>query len=214
LRQQIGRIRYPFEALLSLNVAFIFKLTSAETSHSSYETGLRLALNRYLHLPPYDNFGAYTAFLTLAFGWGVCFFAVLRLCSKIPGADSVLVWAGGFLSLGALPAYCLYVFRRYEVLRVQPNPSHTLFLTELFLTGTCVALYLYGRWPIPSGWSVGLLIMHHAIWGWLLLSLYLWSRWFLYVIPVSGACASLLWAVYTSSRRVARAHSGVKTCIQ
>ena len=177
------------QAALSLNVALA--LTSGVLRGDGvFVPFVKFAslLNRTLGLGAMNATGGYLAFLVYVVVLALLLIFVLLLLKNAAIAGLILIYAAGFLAVGAGPATWFYIVH-----------WHGWYPIEVGAALFCVALYLAGVWRVPSVLTGILLTIHFGFWG---------LRFWEYthdpvelLIPAVGYVSVVTWTAYVHSSK-------------
>ena len=190
LEQSNGYLGYLLDFLISLNLGLITKWQDGSRPVNSltgllgglHELEIKSAVNTFLKVHPHSNVGGYIAFLAVALLWTLFIFVVWRLASLSRLIKNALRPVGGFISLAAIPVAWLLLPPISNL--GLPNPPHGLLTLELLIATVIAGLFVSRNWFVPSWLTVVLLVLHFALWGWLLMGgPYFWLGPFYLIFP-------------------------------
>jgi hypothetical protein len=197
--------RWIHEAFFSLNLAFVIMalvFDYAPRSLISHLNRLESAVNGLLQIRQTDFITGYWAFFLPGIALALCIWLLLRVLSRTQLTAEILRSGAGVAAVSAPPLWWLCTtYMRTQ--RYGWTPLAAFQFYELALALFCVSMYLYGRWPIPAGGSVLILLLHYAFW--------FWQFWPLFgtllrgwggagaVTLVAGLCSSLSWVLYLAN---------------
>lgn len=215
-RASSGRLRYTYELLFALNLAFVAQLEGNQKPNRLFsflewgELGLRLKIAEYFHLHAHSDFASGTAFFAYSLGFALLIFLLLRASARAVATQKLLQVAG-ILSLVALPASWLLVAQRM-------GWWFTLFSASLIYAGVaelviamlCAVAYLHAKWPLPLWGNAALVLAHFAFWQVVCFGPYFWRGPIQSIVTFSGLFSALAWGIYISQQRsiTTRASSG------
>lgn len=200
--RHVRYLHFLHDSLFSLNIALVVRLANAQTSLFSLEPNLQFRINGAFGLNPHSNVGGYSAFFLVAVSLALGILALLWVFSRARFVGEAILSVSGTVSLVALPVGWLYVTHISPVLPGLPNPPRAALLLELAAVIVCSVLYLLARRSYPIWSAVLVLVLHFALWGWLLLGG--WDFWLApikLVFPFVGFCSCLAWGGYVALRR-------------
>lgn len=188
----------------------------------SWVARLALLISKGEHPVSYGSLSLRLSFGLLWLGMGIATFFALRTTAILSRSDSFLKIFGGVVTVVGFPLVSGYVsfIGYFHMLGALPSAllnaysPHRWLAFEVVASLICVFLYLF--WNLPSRvlWGLVLLVLHFAIWTWVVLRgagsghILLWPGydWTPFtreqpslIYPWLGLLASLAWASYIRS---------------
>ena len=214
-------VRWFHEILFSLNFSWITTwyervhgsgpvpwLPNARFSSTAYSLLERLSWRLHIQEPPTVLVQDVCSFCV-----AIVVFLVLRLLARFSLTSVFLRTFAGAFAIAGFPVYVLlFSWEFFYPLRIEPYWLW-LFICEAMVALICGILYYMRKWPLPSLFSILLLLLHFGFWGlatrnyvsipreihiYGLWNLGIWvSTIFYYGFPVFGFLSSLAWGVYS-----------------
>ena len=196
-------IRWTYEILLALNVAFVTVsvVFSYWPALSIPFAHLEVYINEALRIPQSDLIRGYFEFAIPSIMLAALLWAVLRISAGTRMIQQFLRIVAGLAILFVPAGFWIYAYEHLGWPVRWPYRGAPLELAVVFVFAL---LFLSDRWPIPNWCGLLILLAHYAFWYWAPSTNPAMPNYSGPAAPILGLCASLAWGFYISRLRRSR----------
>lgn len=192
-------LQWLHELLFSMNLAILTVWVNTVTARSSWAVILKSTIlsYRYPNRPAGtdDYFEVQEAFFLLVVALAMVLFLVFRISAGSAVTRALLRVLAGFVAVGGFPLAVLYIGQSYS--GFSRAMVSVLFL-ELLGASICVFLFEWGKWSVPTVFTVLFVAVHFGVWA-----LATWGSYeFIPFYSLIGFFASLAWGIYVAWTRM------------
>jgi hypothetical protein len=196
----VTSIRYLWEALFCLHVAFaaMSAIFISSVAMLAPFSRMEYRINELFRIPQTDFVRGYFAIWISSVLLAVLMLVPLRGCARSRCAEEFVRSVGGFITLLIPLMFWVFIYQRTFWPIGWPYEGAPF---EIAITLVVTALFVSGRWGVPSWIGLLLLVLHYLYWYIAPSSDPLRPNYMGPFGPILGFCSAVAWATYITRIR-------------